>query len=167
MYANNINSLVKKLKNRYKTINPFEIAAMCGIIVVRRHFNNLKGMYTVQERCCFIFLSDELDEYMEEVVMFHELGHHFLHRREAVSTFKEHSLYNMSSILEIEANTFAANYIITDEDVIENAELGLTTYQTAKVLCVPHDILLIKMKDMNKRGYSLNIPYIPRSDILS
>ncbi len=166
MHTAEINSFVEKLKRRFKTPNPFEIAEMCGITVIHRHFEQLKGMYTEHHRCPFIFLNEELDEIMEEVVLFHELGHFFLHRDEEVAAFKEHSLYDMSSRFEIEANTFAANYLISDEDIIENLELGLTTYQTAQMMYVPHDVFLIKLSDMNKRGYSFNIPYVPNSDML-
>ena len=72
----------------------------------------------------------------------------------------------MSSKFEIEANIFAASFIISDEDVIENVGYGYTTEQAAMSMCVPHETLLIKLNDMNSRVCKLNIPYIPRSDML-
>ena len=46
--------------------------------------------------------------------------------------------------------------------------LGARGYyeQAAMAMCVPHEMLLIKLNDMNVRGCSLNIPYIPGSDML-
>ena len=167
MYNFNINSFVNKLQKKFRTKNPFEIAEACNINIKYRDFKDLKGMYTVMQRCPFIFLNISLDEHMEKVVLFHELGHHFLHRHHAVSAFKEHGLYDMSSKLEIEANIFAANFIISDEEVMENVGYGYTIEQTAKVLCVPHEVLLIKLNDMNSRGCKLNIPYIPKSSFLA
>lgn len=167
MYAFEIYSFVKKLKKRFRTDDPFEIAEACKINIRYRDFNDLKGMYTVIQRCPFIFLSDSLDEHMEKVVLFHELGHHFLHRHHAVSAFKENGLYDMSSRLEIEANIFAANFIISDEDVMKNVNYGYTTEQAARAMCVPHEMLLIKLNDMNSRGCRLNIPFIPKSDFLA
>lgn len=167
MIINEIYETVNILKRKYKTCNPYEIADICGIRVMYSHFENLKGMFTIERRCPFIILNEDLDDEMRDVVMFHELGHYFLHRKENVSTFNENSLYDMTSKFEIEANTFAANFIISDDDITENAELGLTTIETAQVLCVPHDIVLIKIKDMNSRGYSLNVPYIPEANMLS
>ena len=167
MYNFNINSFVNKLQKKFRTKNPFEIAEACNINIKYRDFKDLKGMYTVMQRCPFIFLNNSLDENMEKVVLFHELGHHFLHRHHAVSAFKEHGLYDMSSKLEIEANIFAANFIISDEEVMENAGYGYTTEQAAKALCVPHEVLLIKLNDMNSRGCKLNIPYIPESGFLA
>lgn len=167
MYTTDIYRFVEKIKRRFLTDNPFDIAEQCGITVISRQFVNMKGMYTVAKRNPFIFLSDELDEYMEKLVMSHELGHHFMHRHYAVSTFKEHTLYDMSSKLEIEANTFAANFLLSDEDIDCNAVYGYTSEQIARALYVPHDLLLIKLNDMNARGYDYNVSYNPRSDFLA
>lgn len=167
MYAYEINSFVRKLKKKYRTDDPFEIAEACNINIRYKDFSDLKGMYTVIQRCPYIFLNNSLDEHMEKIVLFHELGHHFLHRHHAVSAFRENGLYDMSSRLEIEANIFAANFIISDEDVIENVGYGYTTEQAAMSMCVPHEMLLIKLNDMNSRGCKLNIPFIPKSDFLA
>lgn len=166
MYKSDIYKFVEKIKRRYMTNDPFEIARQCNITVIHRKFGNMKGMYTVTKNCPFIFINDALDEYMENVVLFHELGHHFMHKHYAVSTFKEHTLYDMSSKLEIEANVFAANFIISDSDVEQNTYYQYTGEQLARQLCVPHDLLLIKIMDMNSRGYDFNICSNPRSDFL-
>ena len=167
MYAFEIYSFVNKLKKKFRTDDPFEIAVACNINIRYKDFNDLKGMYTVIQRCPYIFLNNSLDEHMEKIVLFHELGHHFLHRHHAVSAFKENGLYDMSSKLEIEANIFAANFIISDEDVMKNVNYGYTTEQAAMSMCVPHEMLLIKLNDMNSRGCKLNIPFIPKSDFLA
>ena len=167
MYAYEIYSFVQKLKKKFRTYDPFEIAEACSINIRYKDFNDLKGMYTVIQRCPYIFLNNSLNEHMEKIVLFHELGHHFLHRHHAVSAFRENGLYDMSSRLEIEANIFAANFIISDEDVIENVGYGYTTEQAAMSMCVPHEMLLIKLNDMNSRGCKLNIPFIPKSDFLA
>lgn len=166
MFTTDIYKFVEKIKRRYQTNDPYEIAEICGIEVVSRKFETMKGMYSVTEHNPYIFLNDKLDEYMERVVMFHELGHHFMHRYNAVSTFKEHTLYDMSSKMEIEANTFATNFMISDEDVEQNSCYQYTSEQLARELCVPHEILLIKLGDMNSRGYDFNLCFTPRSDFL-
>ena len=166
MFTTDIYKFVEKIKRRYQTNDPYEIAEICGIEVVSRKFETMKGMYSVTEHNPYIFLNDKLDEYMERVVMFHELGHHFMHRYNAVSTFKEHTLYDMSSKMEIEANTFAANFMISDEDVEQNSCYQYTSEQLARELYVPHEILLIKLGDMNSRGYDFNLCFTPRSDFL-
>ena len=98
--------------------------------------------------------------------MFHELGHYFLHRQKAAA-FNEFSLYDMTSKFEIEANIFASNYLISDEDVEEYAQRGFTSEQTAYSLGVPHELLLIKLNDMRARGFDLNVAFIPKSNFLA
>lgn len=169
MYISMIHEIVKKLKRKFRTSNPYEIADALGIEIIYKKFDSMKGMYTLRERCPFIFLSNDLDEYMEKIVLFHEIGHHVLHRHEVSSTFSsfsEHSLYDMSSKYEIEANIFAANFIISDKDVYRIEE-GCTTENATRTLCVPHEMLLIKINDMNERGCDFNIPYIPKSSFLA
>lgn len=166
MFTTDIYKFVEKIKRKYRTTDPYEIAEICGIEVIPRYFDAMKGMYSVAERNPYIFLNEDLDEYMEKVVMFHELGHHFMHSHSAVSTFKEHTLYDMSSKMEIEANIFAANFLISDEDIEQNSCYEFTSEQLAHCLCVPHDLLLIKLGDMNARGYDFNLCYNPRSDFL-
>ena len=166
MYTNDIHRLVDELKEKFHTDNPFEIADISGITIIYKPFKKLKGMYLVSGRCAFIYLCDNLDEFMSNIIVFHELGHHFLHKHLAVSSFQECSLYDMKSKPEMEANIFAANYMISDQDVFSYAQKGFTTEQTAHSLCVPHEMLLIKLKDMDSRGYNLKLDYIPRADFL-
>lgn len=167
MYGIEIYKFVEKMKKKYRTSDPFKVAKLCGITVqYREDFDELKGMFTLVSRCPFIFLNPELDEYMEKVVMFHELGHYFLHRQKAAA-FNEFSLYDMTSKFEIEANIFASNYLISDEDVEEYAQRGFTSEQTAYSLGVPHELLLIKLNDMRARGFDLNVAFIPKSNFLA
>lgn len=169
MYTSMIHTIVKKLKKKFRTTNPYELADALGIEIIYKKFESIKGMYTCNQRCPFIFLSNELDEHMEKIVLFHEIGHHILHRHEvnsSFSSFNEHSLYDMSSKYEIEANIFAANFIISD-DAIYGIEEGCTTENAAKILCVSHEILLIKIDDMRKRDCEFNIPYMPKSNFLA
>lgn len=109
MYRRKIFEFAQKLVTRYRTSNPYEIADMLGISINYKPFNSLKGMYYVVDRCAFITLSDTLDETMEKVVLFHEIGHHLLHRHLASKAFQEFGFYDMSSKPEMEANIFAAN----------------------------------------------------------
>lgn len=167
VFTYEINDLVLHLKNRFKTNNPFEIAEMCNIIIRYEPLKKVKGMYTIQERCSFIILNNKLDEDMERVVIFHEIGHNFLHKEyAATAAFSEHSLCDMTSKFEVEANTFAVNYLVEDKDIEEAAEDGYTSQQIACSMRVPVELIMIKLKDMNDRGYDLNVAFNPRSGFL-
>ena len=166
MYSRKIFEFTQRIAKRYRTCNPFELAEMLGIRISYKHFISLKGMYFVVDRCAFITLSDTLDETMEKIVLFHEIGHHLLHRHLASKAFQEFGLYDMSSKPEMEANIFAANMLIDDYELDSLARENYTTAQIARMLYVPHQMLLIKMQDMNNRGYEYNLDYEPRADFL-
>lgn len=166
MYSRKIFEFAQRIAKRYRTSNPFELAEMLGIRISYKHFGSLKGMYFVVDRCAFITLSDTLDETMEKIVLFHEIGHHLLHRHLASKAFQEFGLYDMSSKPEMEANIFAANMLIDDYELDSLARENYTTSQIASMLYVPHQMLLIKMQDMNTRGYDYNLDYEPRADFL-
>lgn len=166
MYSRKIFEFTQRIAKRYRTSSPFELAEMLGIRISYKHFSSLKGMYFVVDRCAFITLSDTLDETMEKIVLFHEIGHHLLHRHLASKAFQEFGLYDMSSKPEMEANIFAANMLIDDYELDSLARENYTTAQIARMLYVPHQMLLIKMQDMNNRGYEYNLDYEPRADFL-
>ena len=74
---------------------------------------------------------------MENIVLLHELGHDALHREEAtkVGGFKEFEIFNMrDNRMEYEANLFAAQISLSDEDFLELAERGYDTQQIARTL---------------------------------
>lgn len=166
MYSEKIYDFTQRIARRYRTRNPFELAKMLGIHIDYKPFTALKGMYYIVDRCAFITLSDKLDETMEKIVLFHEIGHHLLHRHLASKAFQEFGLFDVASKPEMEANIFAANMLIDDDELDNLAEENYTSSQIANMLYVPHQMLLIKMKDMNNRGYNYNLDYEPRADFL-
>lgn len=165
MYGD-IFKFVEKQKKRFRTNDPFQIAEALGIVIAYKKFDALKGMYFISERISFIYLNEDMDEQMERAVLFHEIGHHLLHRHLASVSFQEFGLYDMTSKPEMEANIFAANMMISDDDVLDCVEMDYTTSQSASSLSVPHDMFLIKLKDMNDRGYDFHLDYIPQADFL-
>lgn len=165
--ANDIYNLVKLLSKRHKTTCPSELAQCLNINVRYDDLGSLKGLYTVIDDCRFILVNSLLEDEMQNVVIAHEIGHDQLHRQIAANeNFQEFSLFDMTSKPEKEANIFAANLLIDDDDVLENARCGYSTEEIAKILSVPHALLIIKMMNMNTRNYKFNIPFIPRADFL-
>ena len=76
--------------------DPFEIAKAEGITIKRWELNDL---------CTWIFLEDIDDDELRNFVMWHELGHYFLHyKKGATKNDPEWQKY----FQEIEANEFAA-----------------------------------------------------------
>lgn len=68
---------------------------------------------------------------------------------------------------EIEANNFAAELLISDNDFLELATNDYTYEQIAKTLEVHTDLVLIKAQLLNGRGHKLKVPYIPNANFLN
>ena len=166
MLRDKIYDFTNKIKKQFRTNDPYQLAKYLGIDVAYKHFGNLKGMYTVVNRCSYIYLHDELDEATEKLVLTHELGHHFFHKDLAEMGLQEYSLYDMTSKPEMEANIFAANMLISDDDILFFATQDYTSEQAASELSVPNQLVQIKLMDMNRRGYDFKLSIIPRADFL-
>lgn len=158
---------VNEITKKYKTRNPFRIAEAMNIDVDFADLGGLKGFYIVYKKNRFVVINKSLTDTLSGIILAHELGHDSLHRSLAENGgLKESSFFDMKSKPEMEANIFAANLLITDKEVISYADDGYTAEEMAKDLYVPYPLALIKINDMNKRGYDLSIPYIPKADFL-
>ena len=79
-----------------------------------------------------------------------------LHNKQAgVKAFHEFGLFDSASIFEYEANIFAAELLLEDEDVIESLNDDLSFFQAASELCVPAEILDFKFRTMKWKGYKI------------
>ena len=56
---------------------------------------------------------------------------------------------------EYEANAFASHLIIDDDVVQLSAAMGTNI-----------NLMLIKLNELNRMGWQLNLPYVPHSDFL-
>lgn len=161
---NEAQALVKK----YDTRDPFEIARQLGIgIYSCGNFVDLKGMYKVLLRNRFIFINDKLDKKQQDIICAHELGHDRLHRDLAANVaLQEFVLYDMKTRPEYEANLFAASLLLADDDILACAHDGCDVVQSAQILGTDINLVLIKMAEMNQRGYCFNTPYPADSHFL-
>jgi len=168
MTSTHIHELVEKLLKRCGTRNPFKIAKELGVHVMwRNDFTELKGMYKVILRNRFIFINGNLDEYEQRVICAHELGHDALHWRLASgAALYETTLYDVKNRIEYEANAFAAGILISDDDVVELIDEGFGESQIAATLGVGVDLLLIKVGEMNRRGFEIAMSRAGRGDFL-
>jgi Zn-dependent peptidase ImmA (M78 family) len=79
---------------------------------------------------------------------------------------KDYNIYNISDTCEIEANYFAAQLLVNDEEIIDYAAMGYTSSQIAAKLNVHEELILMKANILNRQGYKFNISYIPDSNYL-
>ena len=78
----------------------------------------------------------------------------------------EFEIFDITDAAEYEANVFAANLLIDDQEVLEMAREGYDVVHIAKELNLNVNILLVKLNEMSKKGYDLRVPYEPSRKFL-
>ena len=62
------------------------------------------------------------------------------------------------NITEYEANAFAAHILLDNDDILSLAKEEYSLYTISKILNVPPSLATIKVNEMQKLGYSINVP---------
>jgi Zn-dependent peptidase ImmA (M78 family) len=142
---------------RCGTRDATQIAAALGIIVMPRAFAKQKGVYKIIQRNRFIFIKQDLDPVMREIVLLHEIGHDALHRHVAGRTggFHEFSIFDVhNDRMEYEANLFAAQIALPDDEILEYIHNGYDVEQTVQAMRSDVNLVALKVEDLNRRGYA-------------
>lgn len=152
-----IYNLADEIVRQYGTRRPDAIADGSGIQIF--YSNNLKkllGMYTCQNNNRIIIVNDRLDAPLKEIVKAHEIGHDELHRELVQEDgLMEFRLLNATNGVEYEANVFAAHLLLSDDDVYSALKQGYDIQTVSKMLSTETNLLMIKIKEMNKLGYKI------------
>lgn len=156
---------VERLQRKYKETDPFKLCAAMGIIVDYHPMGNYdgacKGFFLSQSRKRLIMVNSDLPRQFQRIIGAHELGHAALHSRTAgVSTFHDFALFDATSTLEYEANLFAADFLMSDEEVLERLNEDISFFGAASMLGVPPELLDFKFRVMKRKGYKLVDPPI-------
>ncbi|MBU5469165.1 ImmA/IrrE family metallo-endopeptidase [Falcatimonas sp. MSJ-15] len=114
---NRIHNYVVKLCKLYGTTNPFEIAKQKNILILKENLGTINGYYNMPLRQKQIHLNENLNEFEMRFTCAHELGHALLHPK-ANTPFLISSTYLSVNKLEIEANSFAIEMLLSDEDLV-------------------------------------------------
>ncbi len=135
-----IRKVIEKLKKKYNTDDPFELANYLGIVLVIQPLGKVYGMYKYMKKNKVIYLNSELDDYQKRFVLAHELGHAILHVK-STCFFTSISYINKEK-KEHEANLFAAEFLIYDVDpvILE----GYSINQLAAYYEVPIELIELK-----------------------
>ena len=106
----------KILIQRYKTKNPIDLAKSMGIIVIFEPLGEINGYFNTAFRQKIIHINSELSYHKQIFTAAHELGHALLHPHANTPFLRESTLFSVNK-LEIEANKFAVDFLISDEDI--------------------------------------------------
>ena len=138
------------------TRNADRIARELGLIVMSRDFSRQKGAYMVIERNRYIFINKHLDPVMHDIVLLHEIGHDRLHRKDAIRAggLQEFNIFDMrDKRMEYEANMFAAQVALPDEEILEYIYGGYDVGQIARIMCSDINLVALKVSELNMQGH--------------
>lgn len=158
---NHTAEIVKKADRIVKscgTRDPHRIAKELGINVRYADFKRQRGAYKVIMRNRYVFLNPNLHPVMEDIVLWHEIGHDQFHRNEAVATggFKEFNIFDMQeSRMEFEANIFASQGSLSDDEVLELIMQGYDIQQIARAMHSDINLVALKVDTLRTMGYQL------------
>lgn len=141
----NIKYTVNKLINKYNSKDLYELASFLNIHIIHIELGSALGMYRYIKRNKFIFLNNNLDEITTKFVLAHEIGHAVLHTKNNCFYLKRNTFIK-TNYFEIEANKFAAEILIDDEELEICLKNGYTVEQIASYFQVLPELVEYKFK---------------------
>lgn len=167
--AETIYQKANELVRQSGTRNTLQIADDLGILVhYIDDFKELLGMYTYRHKERHILLNANMEDMVMQMVCGHEIAHDTLHRDRAKGPMglQEFELFDMRNEMEYEANAFAAHLRIDNEQLFDLVRQGYDVVQLSSIMGTNINLMLIKLNELNRMGFQLNLPYIPHSDFL-
>ncbi|HHT7139357.1 ImmA/IrrE family metallo-endopeptidase [Bacillus cereus] len=143
-----IKEYVLNIIEKYKTTDPFEIAKEKNIIVLFEDLGNTLGFYNTYKRFKFIHINNQIDEITQRFVCAHELGHAVLHPKANTPFLRNQTFFSVDR-LEVEANTFAVELLLTDEMVSAYEDTHLSIQEVAEIHGVPGGFARLKTYTCN------------------
>ena len=155
----------ERLIERHDTRDPFQLARLLGYYVKFINTKKQKGFCKIYLNNYFIFINSNMSLQMQRMTCAHELGHLLLHK-DALTIrdyLVEMEIFDITNQRELEANQFAANLLIDEEELLELLREGNDVVRIASMLNVNVNMLMVKFLTMNKSGYEFNVPFVPKS----
>lgn len=160
--SNYIFQSVENLVRQHKTRDPFKLLKALNVVVSETdQYQHLKGYCFSCCKTYYVMISDFLSDEEKRIVAAHELGHIILHKQQLqVAPMKDSVLYDMKCNTEYEANLFAADLLLPDEDVAhtsQNEELNY--FGLCSTLYTTPELMSFKLYSLIRRGNSqYNMP---------
>lgn len=153
----------QRCRKRFHTSDPYELLDAMGAVLV--HSTNyprdgLRGYCTVMNKTKYVVINAKQPEEEQRVVAGHEAGHLLLHRTQLkAGAMSDFDVYNVRSLLERQANFFAADFLIDDGDVLDVMQSHETDFfDAARELLIPAPFFAFKLYSMVRRGYNMSVP---------
>lgn len=140
----NISSLAKSLVKKHGTCNPFKIIESLNVIVVFYPLEGVNGFYQYFQRNNIIYIDERLSDPERMFVCSHELGHMLLHKN-ANAIFLDSRTQLNTTKYELEADRFAVNLLIQDDEIEEHLEF--TTEQLSRLFGYSKKLIELRLRD--------------------
>ena len=154
---------LNRIKTEYGVLEPQKLAEAMKVIVRYEQMGDsascCKGFFVCICRRKHITVNSDLPQEVQRVVLMHELAHAILHCKSgSTAAFHDFAVFDSASIREYEANIFAADYLMRDEDVLALLNDDISFFGAAARLQVPPEMLDFKFRLMKRRGYGMIEP---------
>jgi len=154
------------MAQQYDTRNPYALLdAMGAVTRITYDFepDGLKGFATIMNGTSYATVNGNLAEQEQFIIAGHEAAHLILHRREILLSpacaLKDFNLYDNSGKLEFEANSFLADFLVSDEQVMDSVtNPDRDFFSAARELHLPPPLFAFKLYSMTHRGFDVKNP---------
>lgn len=154
MTAEYIYKFVKACEAVYGTRDAEKILKERKVTIKNGAPEGLRGMICSVKGQVYVAIAPDLSGSSRRSTLSHLLGHAVLHRKRVLSgkIYEEPSASLFDNAAEREADIFAAELLITDEEVIALRDSGMTEGQIAASFGTLRDVALHKLFSMRSRG---------------
>ena len=130
------------------------------IVIESDRFKSLKGFCFISCQTTYVVINTILADAVKQIVAAHELAHIILHRSQLkIAPMKDTILYDMASLTEYEANLFAADLLLDDEEIHKlSQDEDMDYFNMCKSLYVTPDFMSFKLFSLIRRGHAYNLP---------
>ncbi|MDR1321183.1 MAG: ImmA/IrrE family metallo-endopeptidase [Gracilibacteraceae bacterium] len=161
-----IYSEVERILKKYQTRDPYDLLDAIGAVTVfsdEYRKGGLKGYSTIMNRTMYAVINAKLPSEEKKIVAGHEGGHLILHKNEMLASpvrmMRDFNIFDNSSLYEREANTFLADFLVSDDDVLAViSDEDRDYFSAARELYLPAPLFAFKLYNMMRRGYNVRSP---------
>lgn len=146
------------LLEKYNTRNPTVLADELSVKVLYRNFNEQKGIFTVVEDVPFVFINNNLEDEVLNMVLIHELAHFLLHLDELGTSplLVDGDIFDKNNNRqEYEANLFASQILLPEDEILSLVYGGYTQFEIALSLRVDVNLVALKIETLIHQGHNL------------
>lgn len=111
---------------------------------------NILGYFNTSRRIQMIHLNNSLEGPLRRFVCAHELGHSVLHPKLNTPFLRRNTLFSVDRV-EREANSFAVELLVPDEEVMDPYE-STTVREVAATYGVPYELMRLKRLDTSGKA---------------